>query len=114
MNPTGGNIRVRGKARGPQCSGMVSTPITQISTGTVHVLHGESKFALSENMDRAHVHEAGSGPSKHKQHAENRHKCTTAHPEPQCHEDQEKDNASIMTVISTVLWVGALAPETAG
>ena len=48
-NPASGNIVVRGKAEGPKCSGMVSTFIAQISTVTVHVLHGESKFALSEN-----------------------------------------------------------------
>ena len=49
VNPAGGNVMVRGKAEGPKCSGMVSTFITQISTVTVHVLHGEPKFALSEN-----------------------------------------------------------------
>ena len=32
----------------------------------------------------------GSCSSKDQQHAENRHKCTTAHPGPQGHEDQEK------------------------
>ena len=30
-----------------QCSGMISTFITQISTVTVHVLHGETKPVLS-------------------------------------------------------------------
>ena len=48
-NPASGNIVVRGKAEGPKCGGMASTFITQISTVTAHALHGESKFALSEN-----------------------------------------------------------------
>ena len=47
MNPAGGNIVARGKFEGPKCGGMVSTFINQISTVTVHVLHGESKFVLS-------------------------------------------------------------------
>ena len=41
MNPAGGNIVARGKSECHKCSGMVSTFITQISTGTTHVLHGE-------------------------------------------------------------------------
>ena len=38
-----------GKSECAKCSGMVSTFITQISTVTIHLLHGEPKFALSEN-----------------------------------------------------------------
>ena len=36
----------RGKSECPRCSGMVSTFTTQISTVTVHVLHGEPKPVL--------------------------------------------------------------------
>ena len=46
MNPAGGNIVARGKSECPKCSGMVRTFITQISTGIVHVLHGEPKRVL--------------------------------------------------------------------
>ena len=45
--PAGGNIVARGKSECPKCSGMVSTFITQISTVTVHVLHGELLPVLS-------------------------------------------------------------------
>ena len=47
MNPAGGNIVARDKSESPKCGGMVSTFITQISTMTVHVLHGEPNFVLS-------------------------------------------------------------------
>ena len=41
MNPAGDSIVTRCKSEGPKCSGMVSTFITQISTVTEYVLHGE-------------------------------------------------------------------------
>ena len=41
-------------------------------------------------VQAAHVYEPGSCPSKDQQRAENHDKCTTAHPEPQDHEDQGK------------------------
>ena len=46
VNPAGGNIVARGKSECPKRSGMVSTFISQISTVTVHVLHGEPKPVL--------------------------------------------------------------------
>ena len=41
MNTAGGNIVARCKSEGPKCSGIVSSFITQISTVTKYVLHGE-------------------------------------------------------------------------
>ena len=97
MNPAGGNVVVRGNAEGPKCSGMVSTFITQITTVTVHVLHGEPKFALSENhgpltcecqlhmrtsLDRAQANTSSMLRIILKK--------TTAHPGPLDHEDQGK------------------------
>ena len=101
---------------------MVSTFITKMKTVTIHELHGEPKFCAERRsltvdmrVPAAHVYEPGSCPSKKKQHAENRNKCTTAHPEPQGHEDQGKTmlQSSIMAVVSAVLLECALAPEKA-
>ena len=41
MNPACGNVMTRGESECAFCSGMVSTFVTQISTVTIHVLHGE-------------------------------------------------------------------------
>ena len=61
----------------------------------------------------AHVYEPGLCPNKYQQHAENRNKYTTAHHGLLDHENQEKNNASIMAVISAVLLECVLAPEKA-
>ena len=87
MNPAGGNVVARSKAEGPKCSGMVNTFITQISTGTVHVLQGDPKcverisWTVDMQVPAAHEYEPGSCPSKHQQHAEN-NKYTIARREP--------------------------------
>ena len=46
MNPACGNVVTRCESECAKCSGMVSTFITQISTVTVHVLHGEPNPVL--------------------------------------------------------------------
>ena len=51
----------------------------------------------------AHVYEPGICPSKHQQRVENHNRYMTAHHGLLDHVDEEKDNASIMAVISGVL-----------
>ena len=46
MNPACGNVVVRSESKCAKCSGMISTFVTQISTMTIHVLHGEPQPPL--------------------------------------------------------------------
>ena len=46
MNPEGGNVVVRDESECAKCSGMISTFVTQISTMTINVLHGEPQPTL--------------------------------------------------------------------
>ena len=52
MNPAGGNIVARCKSECPKCSGMVSTFITQVSTVTKNVLHGEVVVCVGHGWHR--------------------------------------------------------------
>ena len=46
MNPACGNVVVRDESKCAKCSGMISTFVTQISTKTTHLLHGEPQPTL--------------------------------------------------------------------
>ena len=122
MNPAGGNVVVRGKAERPKCSGMVSTFRTQISTMTVHVLHGEPRFALNEyhglltsecqlhmctSLDRAQAN-----TTSMLRIIKNTRLLIPGHRTMRPW-GPRKDNASIMAFISAVLLECALAPEKA-
>ena len=46
MNPSCGNVVTRDEPKCAKCSSMISTFVTQVSTMTIHVLHGEPQSAL--------------------------------------------------------------------
>ena len=96
MNPAGGNTVARGKSEGPKCGGKVSTFITQISSVTVHVLHGEPKFVLSAyhgpltSECQLHMCTSLDRSQANTLHVGNHNKYTSARHEPLDRVDQER------------------------